>query len=130
MWGRIDGLRTLDLGTPGDLRTRLNALVLLGRKRATAGLMDLDYLDEAERPEHVGERLVLVDDVGDRVAEVEVTDVELTRLGEVTWEFADALGEGFTTVLEWRRTYEEYWAKRGQEVDDRSRVVCVRFRLV
>ncbi|WP_412539029.1 ASCH domain-containing protein [Longispora sp. K20-0274] len=130
MWGRIDGLRTLDLGTAGDLRTRLNALVLLGRKRATAGLLDLDYLDEAEKPETVGERLVLVDDDGDRVAEIEVTAVELTRLGQVTWEFVEALGEGFGSVADWRREYEEYWAKRGQEVDDQARVVCVRFRLV
>jgi hypothetical protein len=30
-WPRIDGLRTLELGTPGALRKELTALVLSGR---------------------------------------------------------------------------------------------------
>ncbi|WFF07900.1 hypothetical protein O7622_04805 [Micromonospora sp. WMMD1076] len=32
MWPRIGGLRALALGTPGELRTRLNTLVLSGVK--------------------------------------------------------------------------------------------------
>jgi uncharacterized protein YhfF len=54
----VDGLRALELGTPGDLRAELNGLVLDGRKRATAGLL-AEYAEEQEELEHVGERLAL-----------------------------------------------------------------------
>ncbi|MET8976925.1 hypothetical protein ABZX85_15025 [Streptomyces sp. NPDC004539] len=40
MWPRIDGLRTLELGPPGALRTRLDSLALSGRKTTTTGLFD------------------------------------------------------------------------------------------
>ena len=47
MWPRIGGLRALALGTPGELRTRLNTLVLSGAKTATAGLVQ-ESDDETE----------------------------------------------------------------------------------
>ncbi|MEV0354323.1 hypothetical protein AB0H88_52020 [Nonomuraea sp. NPDC050680] len=68
MWGRIDGFRVVELGVPGDQRTWLTDLVLSGAKTATAGLLELDYEAEDEPLEHVGERLVLVDDEGSRAA--------------------------------------------------------------
>ncbi|MEH0825826.1 ASCH domain-containing protein, partial [Micromonospora sp. CPCC 205714] len=75
MWPRIGGLRALALGTPGELRTRLNTLVLSGVKTATAGLVQ-EYDDENEELEYVGERLVLVDDNDAFVGVVEVTGVD------------------------------------------------------
>ncbi len=87
-WPRVDGLRALGLGEPGRMRAELNALVLAGRKRATAGLLDADYRDEDEALEVVGERLVLVDDDDRRLALVEVTDVRVVRFDEVTDDFA------------------------------------------
>ena len=47
-WPRVGGLRTLELGSPGEMRSRLNALVLAGRKRATAGVLAVDYEQEGE----------------------------------------------------------------------------------
>lgn len=129
MWPRFDGLRTLELGSPGDFRDTLNALVLAGTKRATAGLL-ADYAQESEELEHVGERLVLVDSAGGRLAEVEVTSVELTPFGQVTWEFADAEGEGFRSIEHWRTGYARYWAAAGVRVDDQTPIVCLWFRLV
>jgi uncharacterized protein YhfF len=129
MWPRIGGLRTLALGTPGDLRTRLNTLVLAGVKTATAGLLD-EYADEGEDLEHVGERLVLVDDADALVAIVEVTGVEVTRFAAVPWEFARAEGEGDRSIEEWRSGHAAYWARVGTPVTDASKIVCVRFRLV
>ncbi|WP_242337741.1 hypothetical protein [Streptomyces formicae] len=35
MWPRVNGMRALELGTAGELRERLNALVLAGQKTAT-----------------------------------------------------------------------------------------------
>ncbi|GIJ22221.1 ASCH domain-containing protein [Micromonospora lutea] len=129
MWPRIGGLRTLDLGTPGDLRTRLNTLVLAGVKTATAGLL-AEYTEEGEELEHVGERLALVDDADALVAVVEVTGIEVTRFAEVPWDFARAEGEGDRSVEEWRAGHAAYWARVGTPVTDDSEIVCVRFRLV
>ncbi|MFI6734417.1 ASCH domain-containing protein [Nonomuraea sp. NPDC050451] len=130
MWPRIDGLRVLELGTPGALRTELTDLTLAGEKTATAGLLPLDYHAEGEEVEHVGERLVLVGDSGTRVAEIEITRVELTPFAAVTWEFAQAEGEGFRSVEHWREAHRRYWKGEGYEVDDSTMVVCLRYRVV
>ena len=129
MWPRIGGLRALALGTPGELRTRLNTLVLSGVKTATAGLMQ-EYDDENEELEHVGERLVLVDDNDRFVAVVEVTGVEVVRFADVPWDFARAEGEGDRSIEEWREGHGAYWARQGTPVTDDTRIVCLRFRLV
>ncbi|MFE9907557.1 ASCH domain-containing protein [Streptomyces clavifer] len=84
MWPRIDGLRTLDLGTPGDLWERLNALVLSGKKQASAGLLEADYRADREQPEAVGERLVLIGSDGERIGEVCVRSVEIVPFRSVS----------------------------------------------
>lgn len=129
MWGRIDGLRILGLGTPGDLRTWLNDLVMSGAKTGTASLLEYDYHAENEELEHVGERLALVDDNDGRLAEVEVTAVEVVRFNEVTWEFAESEGEGFRSVEHWAETHRRFWSAAGYEVHDNTEVVCMSFRL-
>lgn len=129
MWPRIGGLRTLALGTPGELRTRLNTLVLAGVKTATAGLMT-EYAEEGEELEHVGERLTLVDDEDALVGVVEVTGVEVVRFADVPWDFARSEGEGDRSIEEWRAGHAAYWARVGTPVTDDSEVVCIRFRLV
>ncbi|GAA5083879.1 uncharacterized protein YhfF [Thermocatellispora tengchongensis] len=130
MWPRVDGLRTIPLGTPGRMRALLNGLVLAGAKQATAGLMELDYRAESEPLEHLGERLVIVDDDGGRVAEVEVTGVEVLPFAAVPWEFALAEGEGYASIDDWREVHRRYWLAEGYEVDDSSEVVCLHFRLI
>ena len=56
MFPRIDGLRSIEFGTPGTSRETLVGLVLHGNKRATAGLLK-DYEAENEPVEHVGEQV-------------------------------------------------------------------------
>lgn len=129
MWPRVEGLRTLELGTPGSMRSWLNGLVLEGRKRGTAGLVT-EYAEEGEVLEHVGEHLALLDDHGRHIATVEVTAVDVVRFAEVPWEFAAAEGEGDADLEEWRAGHRRYWAEAGTPVDDDTRVVLVRFRLV
>ena len=129
MWPRIGGLRALALGTPGELRTRLNTLVLSGVKTATAGLVQ-EYDDENEELEYVGERQVLVDDNDQFLAVIEVTGVEVVRFADVPWDFARAEGEGDRSIEEWREGHGAYWARQGTPVTDDTRIVCLRFRLV
>ncbi|MEU0940418.1 MULTISPECIES: ASCH domain-containing protein [unclassified Embleya] len=127
MWPRIDGLRVLELGTPGRFRDDLNALVLAGKKTGTAGLLD-DYRTEGEELEHVGERLVVVDNAGGRLVDIVVTKVEIRPFGEVEWEFVDSEGEGFRDVEHWREGHARYWGAQGVRVEPTTRIVCLSFR--
>lgn len=129
MWPRIGGLRTLALGTPGELRTTLNTLVLTGVKTATAGLLT-EYAGEAEELEHVGERLALVDGRDALVGVVEVTGIEIVPFAQVPWDFARSEGEGDRSIEEWRAGHAGYWARAGTPVTDDTEIVCIRFRLV
>lgn len=91
MWPRVNGMRSMELGTPDGIRAELNSLVLAGRKTATTGLL-AEYAEESEELELPGERLALVDDDGGFVAAIEITGVEVTTFGAVTWEHARAEG--------------------------------------
>ena len=130
MWATIDGRRVMELGTPGTMRTKLNALVLAAHKTATAGLLVEDYHAENEQLEQVGEQLVLVDDALRPLALLEVDGVEVLPFASVTWAFADAEGEGFTSIDDWRSGHREYWQAAGAEISDSTSVVCLRFHVV
>jgi uncharacterized protein YhfF len=97
----------MELGAPGSSRAILNNCVFNGSKRATAGLLS-EYLDENEPWEQVGERLVLVDDDLKSLGLVEVTRVEPTTFAAVTWSFAQAEGEGFADLKDWRKQHREF----------------------
>ena len=127
-WPRVDGLRALELGTPGHLREELNRLVLAGQKRATAGLRS-EYAEEGEPIEQPGEPLALLDSSGARVATVEVTGVEVMPFGAVPWSFALAEGEGDADLEEWRAGHRRFWEGEGTPVTDDTSVVCVHFVL-
>lgn len=128
VWPRVDGLRALELGTPGNLREELNRLVLAGRKRATAGLLS-EYAEEGEALEQPGERLALLDSSRAQVGTVEVTGVEVMSFGDVPWSFALAEGEGDADLEEWRAGHRRFWEGEGTPVTDETSLVCVRFEL-
>ncbi|MGY0459456.1 ASCH domain-containing protein [Kitasatospora sp. cg17-2] len=129
MWPRVNGMRSMELGTPDGIRTELNSLVLAGRKTATTGLL-AEYAEQSEELELPGERLALVDDAGGFVAAIEITGVEVTTFGAVTWEHARAEGEGDASLAEWREGHRGYWSRLGTAVEDGTAVVCLAFRLV
>ncbi|CAL9376214.1 hypothetical protein SUDANB15_00957 [Streptomyces sp. enrichment culture] len=129
MWPRVDGMRTMELGTPGGLRGRLNSLVLAGRKTATTGLL-AEYAEETEGLEFVGERMALLDDDGHAIATIEITGVEQTSFIGVPWEHALAEGEGDASLEEWRAGHRRFWRGEGTPVEDDTPVVCIAFRLV
>lgn len=128
---RLDGVRCLELGSRGsDLQRELNALVLAGHKRATAGLLS-EYADEGEELERVGEEQFLVDAQGRALARVRYTRVETVPFVEVTWEFAQAEGEGFADIDDWRRAHRRYWAREsGLDVADDEPIVCLWFEVL
>lgn len=125
----VDGLRSLEIGSPGAMRQRLNRLILEGHKRATAGLL-LDYVREDEELESEGDLLALVDDDSRRIATVVVTEVATMPFIEVPWKFARAEGEGDETLEEWREGHRRFWSAEGDVIDDQTPTVLVWFEVV
>jgi uncharacterized protein YhfF len=129
MFPRVDGLRSIEFGTPGPSRENLVNLVLYGDKRATAGLRR-DYDIEGEEVEHVGELLAMVDNEGTHVGTLRITRVEVLRFADVPDEFALAEAEGDLNAADFRASHLDYWTKAGEHVDDDSLVVTLYFELL
>jgi uncharacterized protein YhfF len=124
----VNGLRTIEFGTPGEVRQRLVDLVVNGNKRATAGLLS-EYEQENEPLERVGERLAVLDDEGRHVVTIRVTEVVVTRFAEVPDRFALAEAEGDLNAADFRAGHAEYWAAVGMPVTDDTLVVQLYFDL-
>lgn len=129
-WPVVNGLRSIEFGNPGESRERLNALVLHGNKRATAGLYEWEYLAENEPIESVGEQLAMLNSAGEHVGTLQVTRAELLRFGDVPDEFAIAEAEGDRDAAEFRDGHRRFWTASGYEISDDTMVVTVYFDLV
>ena len=123
-------MRAFWLGTPGEMRDQLNALVVAGEKVATAGLWEHDYVSEDEPLDEVGERQALLASDDSHLLTVEVTRVEVHRFADVPLEFVLAEGEWARTVEDWQSGHAAFWREaESWDVDDDSQVVCVWFRV-
>ncbi|GGS05116.1 hypothetical protein Snoj_49240 [Streptomyces nojiriensis] len=132
-----DDLPPYLLGFPGPLRDQLVAAVLSGAKTSTTGLL-AEYEAEDEPLPQPGARSLLVDSAERGVAVVEVTAVDVLRLGDVGLRHALDEGEGYTSVAEWRTAHEEFWHSEpvrgaigdpGFTVDDDTLVIAERVRI-
>jgi uncharacterized protein YhfF len=127
---RVDGLRTVEFGNPGESRTKILDCLFNGNKRATAGLVEYDYVAENEPFEHVGEVLVVVGNNGEDLGRIRVTSVEVVRFDQVPDEFALAEAEGDLSGDDFRKSHGEFWASCGYNVKPESEVLLVYFDLV
>ena len=109
----VNGMRAIEFGTPGAMREKLNTLVLLGRKKATAGTLKWDYEAQNEPIESIGEKLAVLDSNGIQIATIQATKVEIRRFSEVPDEFALAEGEGDLTGDDFRESHLRYWSNIG-----------------
>jgi uncharacterized protein YhfF len=123
-------MRTIALGSPGPIRQWLVKLVIDGKKKATAGLYESEYLSQDEPIEQLGELLSIVDDQMSHVATVEVTRVERCEFGQVPWEFAKAESEGDESIEQWREGHRKFWTATGEKISDETQVVLIWFNLV
>ncbi|MEV5768183.1 ASCH domain-containing protein [Micromonospora sp. NPDC052213] len=134
----IADLPSFEFAFPGPLRDKLVAAVLDGTKTTTTGLLQ-DYEIDGESLPVVGTRAAVVDSAGRRVAVIEVTDVRVSRLGDVDFDHVRDEGEGDDSVAAWRAGHEDYWhgtdyrgwlGRPDFTVNDDTPVVLERFRLV
>lgn len=126
---RVNGLRSIEFGTPGQMRDRLNNLIINGNKRATAGLLKEDYLDEGEEIEFVGERLAILDNQQKSIGIIKVTRVEVLDFKDVPTEFALAEAEGDLSGDDFRQSHLKFWNSVGIQVLPDTKVVTVYFDL-
>jgi len=125
----VDGLRSIEFGTLGASRPLLVDLVLKGRKRATAGLLD-EYRREGEPVEHPGECLAMLGDDGRHAGTVRVERADVVRFADVPDDFALAEGEGDLSAADFRASHRSYWEGVGERIDDGTQVVLVRFSVL
>ncbi len=126
----VNGMRAIEFGTKGPFREELNALVLSGKKKATAGTLEWDYQAEGEPIEIVGERLAVLDSDGRHIATVQATHVAVTNFSQVPDEFALAEGEGDLSGDEFREGHLRYWTKEGLRINSETQIVLLYFDLV
>jgi uncharacterized protein YhfF len=131
-------LPAFEFAWPGPLRDTLVAAVLDGTKTTTTALLQ-DYEIDGEPLPAVGTRAAVVDSAGRRVAVIEVTEVRVSRLGDVDVLHARDEGEGDDSVAAWRAGHEAFWhgadyrgwlGNPSFTVDNDTPVVLQRFRLV
>ena len=126
---RVNGLRSIEFGTPGQMRDRLNNLIINGNKRATAGLLKEDYLDEGEEIEFVGEKLAILDNQQKPIGIVKVTRVKVLDFKDVPTEFALAEAEGDLSGDDFRQSHLKFWNSVGIEILPNTKIVTVYFDL-
>jgi uncharacterized protein YhfF len=127
-----------EFALPGPIRDRLVDSVLRGEKTATSSLL-AEWEHDGDPLSNVGERQTVVDSCGQPVAEIELTALDVVRLGDVGLDVALAEGEGFSGVDDWRSAHERFWEEFVlpdlpggliSGLDDDTLVVVERFRLV
>lgn len=111
----------------------LAALVLAGRKRATAGLL-WSYEAEGEPLPQPGELSVVTDWNGAPLGVIETTAVDIVAFEDVSAEFAATEGEGDASLRYWREVHWDFFGREcqaiGRSPERRMPVVCERFALV
>lgn len=111
----------------------LAALVLRGRKRATAGL--LWSLQQAGQPvARPGHLSVVTNFAQVPLCVIETRQVDIVPFEEVSAEFAAVEGEGDGSLEYWRQAHSAFFARECQRIgrtpEPRMPVVCERFEVV
>lgn len=124
------------------LANELLALVLSGRKTATAGALwehGPEHGQEHQQSDplpKVGQVSILLDGCGEPQAVIRTASVEVLPFNEVSAEHACCEGEGDRTLESWRRDHEIFWRRSlssltpPREFADDMPVVCERFELL
>jgi len=130
---RAARVSAFSFGDSPQLADELGALVVSARKRGTASL-PIQFEAEGSALPVAGDVSIVTRTDGTPLAIIETTDVRLVPFGDVDAEFAAAEGEGDGSLAYWRRAHTNFFgrvvARLGGGLDDRSLIVCERFRLL
>jgi uncharacterized protein YhfF len=111
----------------------LAALVLAGRKRATAALLWTHEVTGKPLPKP-GDLSIVTDFSRQAVCVIETTRIAIVPFDEVTAEFAAIEGEGDGSLAFWRRAHEQYFSREcsriGREPSITMPVICEQFEVV
>lgn len=111
----------------------LAALVVNGRKRATAALL-WAYDLEGKRVPEPSDLSIVTDFRGNEVCIIEILRVDIVPFAQVSAEFAATEGEGNGSLEYWRRAHEAYFGREckriGRTPGPDMPVVCERFEVV
>jgi uncharacterized protein YhfF len=111
----------------------LAALVLAGRKRATAGLW-WSYESEHKPIPKRGDLSVVTLFSGEPVCVIETQHVNIVAFSEVDADFAATEGEGDGSLDHWRRAHTAFFGREcqrlGRGFDVHAPVVCEEFSVV
>jgi uncharacterized protein YhfF/catechol 2,3-dioxygenase-like lactoylglutathione lyase family enzyme len=118
-----DDLNHFRFGDALDLATRLAALVVAGRKRATVAAATIP----AESA--VGQRHVVTDGACRPVAIIETTEYAMRRFDEIDAAFAADEGEGDLSLAFWQAAHRDFFTRNGGFAPDMT-LWAERFRLV
>lgn len=114
----------------GDAPDELAALVVSGRKTATASAYPL-YEQEQEPMPREGEFSVILDSGGQAVCVIQTTRVYVVPFRDVSEEHARREGEGDLSLAYWRRVHEHFFRKElavaGLVFEEDMSVVCEEF---
>lgn len=123
-------------GAP-DMADELAALVCVGQKRATAGLLE-SYAAEDDPPPVLGGHLVVTSASGEPVALVRTVQLDTFAFCDVPAWFAEREGEdegqGEVCLASWKAGHGAYFrrecAEQGRVFDESMQVVCESFDIV
>jgi len=120
-------------GTGGAMADELVELVLVGRKRATAGAL-WSYEKENEPTPVIGDFSIVTDGSGVARCIIRTIGVAIVPFDEVDEDFAATEGEGDGSLAYWREGHWKYFsaelAAEGLSPTPDMPVVCERFEVV
>jgi len=124
----IDGF-----GDSPEMMDALLALVLSGRKQATASLARWYEAEPAAMPKP-GDLSLVTDGAGRPACVIRTTRVDVMPVRAVDEDFAWTEGEGDRSLAWWRDAHRAFWTREaereGLTYSDDLDVVCERFELV
>ncbi|MFS0704935.1 ASCH domain-containing protein [Cellulomonas sp. 179-A 9B4 NHS] len=128
-----DGYVVDRFGDSAALSDALLAVVLDGRKRATAELVT-EFAARDEPLPRIGSHWVACDGAGHPRAILRSTELRVATFDEVDERFAYDEGEDDRTLTSWRREHRRYWertcARRGAVWREDDEIVLERFAVV
>jgi uncharacterized protein YhfF len=129
-WAKPDAF---GFGGDGQIADELAALLLTGRKRATASL-PVEYTALGEPLPKAGDLSIILNGAGDPIAIIERTRIDLVPFLAVRAEFAAREGEGDGTLEYWREVHTGYFSdvceRLGGKLEDDTPVLCQSFSVV